>query len=67
MCLAIPGRVKSIDGEKIVVDYDGVEKKAVNANLKLKKGDYVLVQAGIAVTKLDRKEARESLKALKGI
>ena len=60
MCLAIPMRVKEINGDYGVVELDGV---SYNAGLQLlndvKAGDYVIIHAGFAIEKLDEKEANE--------
>ena len=50
MCLAVPGKILSIEGMAGVVDMNGVE---VNVGLQLvpgaKVGDYVLMHAGFAI------------------
>lgn len=67
MCLAIPGKVVKINKKEVLIDYLGEKRKAVLQDLKIKKGDYVLVQAGFVVHKLDKKQALESLKAIQSI
>ncbi len=62
MCLAIPGRVKEIQGRKVVVEYPSEERTAVLGIEEVKKGDYVMVQMGVVIKVLDKKEAEESLK-----
>lgn len=57
MCYAIPGNVKSIDGNKITVDYFGEERKARNEFYTLQVGDYVYAQGGFVVQKIDEEEA----------
>jgi len=64
MCLAVPGKVVSLKGNRTgKVDYLG---STVLANFsllpKIKVGDWVLVHAGFAISRLDRKEARKTLK-----
>lgn len=62
MCLAIPGRVISIKGDRATVDYGGT---VTDANITLvmpEVGDYVIVHAGFAIEKLDVEEAEKSLK-----
>ncbi len=63
MCLAVPGRVMSIDSDIAKVDFGGVSQEA---NLTLvpeaKVGDYVLVHAGFAIQRLDEAEAEETLR-----
>lgn len=68
MCYAIPGKITRMAGEEATLDYGGVTKK-VNISLvaNLKAGDYVLVHAGFAIEKLDKKTAEESLKTIKSL
>ena len=63
MCLAFPGKIISINGDFAMVDFNGV-KKEINISLTpdVKKHDYVIVHAGFAIQKIDKKEAKESLK-----
>ncbi|UCD14402.1 MAG: HypC/HybG/HupF family hydrogenase formation chaperone [Thermoplasmatales archaeon] len=64
MCLAIPGKIVSIDKEKeyATVDYgDGTKRKANVSLVDVKIGDYILVHAGFAIQVLDEKEANETL------
>lgn len=63
MCLAVPGKIISVDKQQAVVDFDGVQKKINLALVEAKKGDWVIVHAGFAIGKMDEKEARETLKA----
>ncbi|MBC7121231.1 MAG: HypC/HybG/HupF family hydrogenase formation chaperone [Candidatus Methanosuratus sp.] len=66
MCLAVPGRVTKIDGEKAEVDISGIRREASLALVSdqgIKVGDYVLVHTGYAITKLDEAEAEEILRA----
>ncbi len=70
MCLAIPGRVRSIenrdDGSRWAhVDYSGDVRTANLLYLpEARVGAYVLVQAGFAIRLLTEEQARESLEAL---
>ena len=64
MCLAVPGKVISIDKENnnAVIEYGETTKRSANISLvAVKIGDYVLVHAGFAIQKLDPKEAQETL------
>jgi hydrogenase expression/formation protein HypC len=62
MCLAVPGRVVSIEGSSAQVDFGGVEKRALLDLLpEAGVGDYVLVHAGFAIQRLDPAEASEVL------
>ena len=70
MCLAIPGKVVEIDGNKehAIVDYGEGTKRKVNISLvKVKIGDYILVHAGFAIEILDEKEAQETLSLFREI
>lgn len=64
MCLAVPGRVEEVRGRKAVVAYGSEKRHAILTDeLKVAKGDFVLVQMGCVVQKLSRKEAKESIRA----
>ncbi|MFC1623077.1 HypC/HybG/HupF family hydrogenase formation chaperone [Patescibacteria group bacterium] len=60
MCLAIPGKITSIDGIQAAVDFDGI-KKNVNVSLvgDIKEGDFVIVHAGFAIEKVDQNAKSE--------
>jgi len=63
MCLAIPGKVMSITGDKAQVDFGEGVLREVNVTLvDAKKNDYVLVHAGYAIQIVDEEEAQETLK-----
>ena len=62
MCLAIPARVKNIDGAKANVDFGQGVLREVNVSLvETKVGDYVLVHAGYAIQVIEEEEALETL------
>lgn len=70
MCLAIPGKIISIDKNKehASIDYgDGTKRDANVSLVEVKIGDYVLVHAGFAIQILDEKEAKETLKLFREI
>lgn len=72
MCLAIPGKVLSIqqgDSEIFrmgIVSFDGINRE-VNLAMVPEAGinDYVLVHVGVAIQVLDEKEAMKTLEFLK--
>ena len=70
MCLAIPGKiVEIVDEENQIakVEVGGVRR---NVNIGMldrddtRVGDYVLIHVGFAMSKIDEKEAEETLKLL---
>ena len=64
MCLAIPGRVSSVQGKKIIVDFSGRKSPAESHFVKVRKGDWVLVFGNNIVEKTTEKRAREIQKTL---
>lgn len=66
MCLGIPMKILSKNGERAVVALGGT-KREINIALigDAKAGDYVIVHAGFAIEKLDQKRAEETLEILK--
>jgi hydrogenase expression/formation protein HypC len=68
MCLAIPGKiVEIVDAENFIakVEIGGV-RRGVNIGMldDVVVGDYVLVHVGFAMSKVDEKEAHETLRLL---
>jgi hydrogenase expression/formation protein HypC len=62
MCLAIPAKIKSLNGVKANVDFgNGVLREVDVTLVDVKVGDYVLVHAGYAIQVLEEKEAQETL------
>jgi hydrogenase expression/formation protein HypC len=73
MCLAIPGKIIEIvdeDNSIAKVEVGGV-KRNINIGMLGKEearvGDYVLIHVGFAMSKVDEKEAEETLRILKEI
>ncbi|HBG04750.1 MAG: hydrogenase assembly protein HupF [Geobacteraceae bacterium GWC2_58_44] len=67
MCLGVPMRVVSIDGTDIVAEIDGVKREGSLMILddEVQVGDFVIVHAGFAISKLDEEDAQESLRLLR--
>ncbi|NIO48476.1 MAG: HypC/HybG/HupF family hydrogenase formation chaperone [Candidatus Aminicenantes bacterium] len=67
MCLGIPARVVQIDESDLgKVDYLGTRVKTNFALLEnIKVGDWVIVHAGFAISKLNEEEARETFSLLR--
>ncbi len=64
MCLAIPGKVLSVKNGFATIEYpDGSKRNASTFAVAPKKGEYALVQAGMVVLQVSKKEAQESIKA----
>jgi len=68
MCLAIPGKVLSIEegvGRLAKVQFGGI-LRTVSLDLVPEAGigDYVLVHVGFAISKIDEDEARKTMEAL---
>ena len=54
MCLSIPAKILSIDGDKARVSLGGAEyNAALNLIEDVKIGDYVLLHSGFAIQKID--------------
>lgn len=71
MCLAIPGKIVEIvdvDNRIAKVDVGGV-KRNINIGMlpdnETNVGDYVLIHVGFAMSKVDEREAEETLRLLK--
>lgn len=68
MCLAVPGKVVSIDESNpelkmAKVNFSGVSKEVCIQWLDdVNIGDYVLVHVGFALNKIDEKDAEETLR-----
>jgi hydrogenase expression/formation protein HypC len=63
MCLAIPAKVVSINGDKARVDFGEGVLREVNVTLvDARVGGYVLVHAGYAIQVLSEEEALETLR-----
>lgn len=71
MCLAVPGKIISIDESNpelkmAKVNFGGVIKDICIQWLPdVQLGDYVLVHVGFALSKIDPKDAEETLEILK--
>jgi hydrogenase expression/formation protein HypC len=69
MCLAIPGQVKSVEdlglNRVARVDFGGVERPVILDFVPdALPGEYVMVHVGFALSKIDEKEARETLELM---
>jgi hydrogenase expression/formation protein HypC len=70
MCLGVPGKIVSIQGEDPLflmgkVDFGGVARQVSLAFVpEAQVGDYVVVHVGMAISRLDEDEARRTLEDL---
>jgi hydrogenase expression/formation protein HypC len=65
MCLSIPARIVSIEGNMAEVSAGGtIFKAGLHMIENAKPGDYVLLHAGFAIQKISEKEAEVTLKLL---
>ncbi len=63
MCLAIPARVVEwLEADEAIIDAGGIEKRVSLALVpEAAVGDYVIVHAGYAISRLDPEEALRTL------
>ena len=59
MCLTIPKKVISIDGDSVTVELFDGSRQTVKSIVKLKSGDFCVTQQNIVVDKISKKEANE--------
>jgi hydrogenase expression/formation protein HypC len=66
MCLAIPMKIIDIDGSVATAEVDGVTRQArLDLLPEVGLGDYVLIHAGLAISRLDPEEAAATLALLR--
>ena len=68
MCLAVPVKIVSIDGDEAEAEIAGVRRRvSIALTPEAKVGDYVLLHTGYAIGVIDEAEAEETLKLLEEI
>ncbi len=70
MCLGVPGQINEIRDERgtrmATVDFGGVTKNICLAYTPdAEVGDYAIVHAGFAITRLDEESAQETLRLMR--
>jgi hydrogenase expression/formation protein HypC len=66
MCLAIPSKIVKIENNMATIDVDGVQREASLLLVENPEvGDYVIVHAGFAISKINEEDALESLKLMR--
>lgn len=65
MCLAVPVKVVSIEGNEADVEIGGVRRRvSIILTPEARVGDYVLLHTGYAINVVNEAEAQETLKIL---
>ncbi len=69
MCLGVPMRVVSVGEDGVVAEIDGVRKDASLMLLdeEVREGDFIIVHAGFAISKLDEEDAQETLRLMREV
>ena len=72
MCLAVPGKILSIDSsiselKMAKVDFGGVIKSICVQWIDAHTNDYILAHAGMAISKIDKEEAEQTLSDFEAI
>lgn len=61
MCLAVPGKIVSINGSRARIDFEGLKREADISLIENPMiGEYVLVHVGFAIQKVDKKTAEQT-------
>ncbi|MBU1342677.1 MAG: HypC/HybG/HupF family hydrogenase formation chaperone [Proteobacteria bacterium] len=68
MCLAVPSKIIEINDTIAKVDVDGVIREtSIMLMDDVKIGDYVIVHAGFAISKIDEAAALQTLEDMRNI
>ena len=70
MCLGIPGKILEVRDERgtqmATIDFGGVTKNICLAYVpEIEVGDYAIIHAGFAITRLDEASALETLEMMR--
>lgn len=67
MCVGVPMQVISIEGDEALTEVDGVKREAslMLLDQEVKVGDFVIVHAGFAISKLDEEDAKATLELMR--
>jgi len=66
MCLAIPSKITKVENNMAVIDVDGVRRECSLLLVEdAQVGDYVIVHAGFAISKIAEASALETLALLR--
>jgi hydrogenase expression/formation protein HypC len=65
MCLAVPVKIVSVNGDEAETEIGGVRRRvSIAFTPEAKVGEYVLLHTGYAISVIDEAEAEETLKLL---
>ncbi len=68
MCLGVPARVMSVAGTSATVEVGGARREiSVLLLEEVREGDWVILHAGFAISKLSPEEAQKTLQYLREI
>jgi len=68
MCLAVPAKILSINGDTAVIELGGTRREASLMLLENPSvGDWVIIHAGFAIEKLSEEEAQRTFELLREI
>ena len=69
MCVGVPMQVISIEGDLAKTEVDGVKREAnlMLLDQQVVVGDFVIIHAGFAISKLDQEDARETLAMMREV
>jgi hydrogenase expression/formation protein HypC len=61
MCLALPGKIISMEADTAEIDFGGVVKNVNITMVDAKIGDWAVVHAGFAIELMDEEEAAKTI------
>ena len=69
MCLAVPMLVLEVTDVAAIAEIDGVRREASLLMLDeaVAAGDYIVVHAGFAISRIDPEEAQETLRMMREV
>jgi len=72
MCLAVPGKIISVDTsvpelKMAKVDFGGIIKNICIEWVDASEGEYILAHAGMAISKIDNEYAKQTLEDFEAI
>jgi hydrogenase expression/formation protein HypC len=68
MCLGVPAKIVKIKGKEAIAEVGGIRREiSIELLSDIKEGDWVIIHAGFAISKLDEEEADTMLNILSHI